>query len=54
MMVLSALLTAVISVNGAVAALVPVVVVTAVRMQAPTSQLMMPLAFTRTPDRCWR
>lgn len=45
MMVLSALLTAVISVNGAVAALVPVVVVTAVRLRTPTSQLMMPLAF---------
>jgi di/tricarboxylate transporter len=45
MMVMCALLTAVISVNGAVAALIPVVVVTAVRLRVPSSQLMMPLAF---------
>jgi di/tricarboxylate transporter len=44
-MLLSALLTAVISVNGAVAALLPMVVVMAVRLGLPTSQLMMPLAF---------
>ena len=45
MMLICALLTAVISVNGAVAALIPVVVVTAVQLRTPTSQLMMPLAF---------
>jgi di/tricarboxylate transporter len=44
-MLLSAALTAVISVNGAVAALLPMVVVMAVRLGLPTSQLMMPLAF---------
>ena len=42
---LVALLTAVISVNGAVAALVPMVVVIAVRTGRPTSQFLMPLAF---------
>ena len=45
MMLMCAGLTAFISVNGAVAALVPVVVVTAVKLQTPSSQLMMPLAF---------
>lgn len=44
-MLTAAALTALISVNGAVAALVPVVVVTAVRLDIPSSQLMMPLAF---------
>ncbi len=44
-MLLCALLTALISVNGAVAALVPVVVVTAVRLRQPPSGLLMPLAF---------
>jgi len=43
---LVALLTALISVNGAVAALLPLVVVVAARTGVPTSQLMMPLAFT--------
>jgi di/tricarboxylate transporter len=42
---LAALLTALISVNGAVAALLPVVVVTAVRLRQPTSRLLMPVAF---------
>jgi di/tricarboxylate transporter len=42
---LVALLTALISVNGAVAALVPLVVVVAVRAGLPPSQLLMPLAF---------
>lgn len=42
---LVALLTALISVNGAVAALVPLVVVVAVRVGLPPSQLLMPLAF---------
>lgn len=45
LMVMSALLTAVISVNGAVAALLPVVVVMAVRLRQPASKLLMPLAF---------
>lgn len=45
MMLLVALLTAVISVNGAVAALVPMVVVIAVRLGRVPSKLMMPLAF---------
>jgi di/tricarboxylate transporter len=44
-MLLSAGLTSIISVNGAVAALLPMVVVIAVRLGLPTSQLMMPLAF---------
>jgi di/tricarboxylate transporter len=42
---LVAALTAVISVNGAVAALVPMVVVLAMRIKQPPSQLLMPLAF---------
>src|SRR5262249_38407639 len=45
MMLLVALLTALISVNGAVAALLPVMVVTSVRLQRPASQLLVPLAF---------
>ena len=45
MMLLVALLTAVISVNGAVAALLPVVVVMATRLGRPTSQLLIPLVF---------
>jgi di/tricarboxylate transporter len=44
-MTISALVTALISVNGAVAALVPVVVVVAIRVRQPSSQLLMPLAF---------
>jgi di/tricarboxylate transporter len=44
-MLLVAVLTALISVNGAVAALVPMVVVLAVRLGRPTSQLLLPLAF---------
>lgn len=42
---LVAVLTAVISVNGAVAALLPVVVVMAVRLKRTPSQLLMPLVF---------
>jgi di/tricarboxylate transporter len=38
-------MTAVISVNGAVAALLPVAVVLAMRLRRPTSQLLLPLAF---------
>jgi di/tricarboxylate transporter len=43
---LVALLTALISVNGAVAALLPVVVVMAVRLKRNPSQLLMPLVFS--------
>ncbi len=45
MMSLVALLTAMISLNGAVAALLPVVVVIAVRLKRNSSQLLMPLVF---------
>jgi di/tricarboxylate transporter len=45
MMLMVALVTALISVNGAVAALLPVVVVAAIRLGQPTSQLLMPLVF---------
>ena len=45
MMLLVAGLTALISVNGAVAALLPVVVVIAVRLGRPPSQLLIPLVF---------
>ena len=44
-MLLCAGLTALISVNGAVAALIPVVVVTAVRLHESPSRLLMPMAF---------
>jgi di/tricarboxylate transporter len=44
-MLLVAVVTALISVNGAVAALTPVAVVTAVRLGRPPSQLLMPVAF---------
>jgi len=45
-MALVSLLTALISVNGAVAALLPVVVVIAVRLRRSSSQLLMPLVFS--------
>ncbi len=45
MMVLVAILTALISVNGAVAALLPMVVVIAIRLGQAPSQLLLPLAF---------
>lgn len=45
LMVLSALLTALISVNGAVAALVPVAVIMATRASIPPSQVLIPLVF---------
>ena len=45
MLLLVALLTALISVNGSVAALIPVVAVMAVRLRMSPSQLLMPLAF---------
>jgi hypothetical protein len=41
---LGALLTSLITVNGAVAALIPVVVATAIRVGVPTSKLLLPLA----------
>lgn len=44
-LLLVAVLTAVISVNGAVAALLPMVVVIAIRLGQPSSRLLMPLAF---------
>ncbi|MBX3285294.1 MAG: SLC13 family permease [Actinobacteria bacterium] len=44
-MLLVAVLTALVSVNGAVAALLPMVVVVAVRLGRSPSQLVMPLAF---------
>jgi di/tricarboxylate transporter len=44
-MVLVAALTALISVNGSVAALLPVVAVMALRVRMPPSQLLLPLAF---------
>lgn len=45
MMLMVGVLTSLISLNGAVAALLPVVVVLAIRTGAPPSQLLMPLAF---------
>jgi di/tricarboxylate transporter len=45
MMVTVAVLTALISVNGSVAALLPVMAVTAVRLRMSPSQVLMPLAF---------
>jgi di/tricarboxylate transporter len=45
LMLLCAVLTALISVNGAVAALVPVAVMLATRIGRPPSELLMPLAF---------
>ncbi len=45
-MLLVAILTALISVNGAVAALLPVVVVMAIRLKRSPSQLLMPLVFS--------
>jgi di/tricarboxylate transporter len=45
MLALAAFVTALISVNGAVAALLPVVVVLGIRLKRPSSQLLLPLAF---------
>ena len=45
MMLFVGVLSALISVNGAVAALLPMVVVTAVRLAYAPSQLLMPLVF---------
>jgi di/tricarboxylate transporter len=45
MMLLVAALTALISVNGSVAALIPVAVVLAIRLRRSPSQLLLPLAF---------
>jgi di/tricarboxylate transporter len=44
--VLASLLTALISLNGAIAALLPVVVVLAVRLKRQPSQLLMPMVFS--------
>lgn len=44
-MALAALVTAIITVHGAVAALIPVAVVAAIRIGMPTSKLLLPLAF---------
>jgi di/tricarboxylate transporter len=44
-MALCAVLTALISINGAVAALLPMVVVLAMRVARPSSQMLIPLAF---------
>lgn len=44
-MMLVAVVTALISVNGAVAALLPMVVVLAIRIKQPPSQMLIPLAF---------
>jgi Na+/H+ antiporter NhaD/arsenite permease-like protein len=45
MMVVCALITALITPNASVAALIPVVVVIAIRVRQPSSQFLMPLAF---------
>ena len=45
MMLMTAALTALITPNGSVAALLPVVIVTAGRLRRPPSQLLMPLVF---------
>lgn len=45
MILIVAALTALIGVNGAVAALLPMVVLVAIRMDIPASKLLMPLAF---------
>ena len=47
MMGLVGVLSALISVNGAVAALIPVVVVMSIRLRRPASQLLMPLVLAR-------
>ena len=44
-MALAAFVTAIITVHGAVAALIPVAVVAAIRIGMPTSKLLLPLAF---------
>jgi di/tricarboxylate transporter len=49
MMTLAAVLTALINPNGSTAALLPVVVVMALRAGRPPSQLLMPLAFAAHP-----
>ena len=55
MLLLVAVLTALISVNGAVAALVPVAVVTALRLQrSPSASCSCRWPSARTPARCWR
>ena len=46
LILIAALVTAAISVNGTVAALMPMVIVVAMRLGVPTSQLLVPLCFT--------
>jgi di/tricarboxylate transporter len=53
-MLLCAMLTALISLNGAVAALLPMVVVLATHIGVPPSRMAMPLAFAGARDPCWR
>ena len=53
-MLLVSILTALINLNGSVAALLPVVVVMAVRLGRPPSQLLMPLVFAGHAGSCWR
>ena len=53
-MLLVAVLTALITLNGAVAALLPLVVVLALRLGQSPSQLLMPLALRRARRvACW-
>lgn len=52
MMLIVAGLTALINVNGAVAALVPVTVVLAMRVKRAPSELLMPLAFGAHAGSC--
>ena len=49
---LSAVLTALITLNGAVAALLPLVVMLAIRIGQPPSQMLMPLAFAGSAGGC--
>jgi Na+/H+ antiporter NhaD/arsenite permease-like protein len=51
-MLLVAALTALINLNGSVAALLPMLVVIAVQRDIPPSTLLMPLAFAVAPGRC--
>ena len=53
LMLMAALFTSTISVNGTVAALLPLCVALAVRLRIPTSQLLLPMVFLRrTAQRC--
>jgi di/tricarboxylate transporter len=52
LMLLAALACATISVNGTVAALLPMVIIVALRLGQPTSQLLVPLCFAPTVRPC--